>query len=284
MTSLELNAHAKINLSLDVLYKREDSYHELKMIMQSIELHDTVYIDISGSAVDVECVSGWAPSGDGNIAYKAAAAIMVRYGLKCGLKIRIKKRIPVAAGLAGGSADAAAVLKGIDSLFQLGLKREEFNAVGKLVGADVPYCISGGTMLAEGIGEVLSELAPFAGVNLVLLKPKIGVSTAWVYKNLDLSKPGERPDTELLKDALTRRDIRAVAENMRNVLESVTIPRFEVVRKAKDRLLELGALGSMMSGSGPSVFGLFADRESALKAYEETSRDAGWQSFLTYTL
>jgi len=284
MNKLEIDAHAKINLSLDVLFKREDNYHELRTIIQTIELHDTVSFEVAGSSIDVACDSKWVPAGCGNIAYKAAIVITEKYGLKCGIKINIHKRIPVAAGLAGGSTDAAAVLKGIDRLFHLGLTIQELCVMGRLVGADVPYCIKGGTMLAEGTGEILTPLEPFSGVDVILLKPKVGVSTAWVYGSLDLNRLGERPDTQYMKAALAKGDIKAIACSMRNVLESVTIPRYPVVGRARARLMELGALGSMMSGSGPTVFGLFTERETALKAYREVSDSAEWDCFLTYTV
>jgi 4-diphosphocytidyl-2-C-methyl-D-erythritol kinase len=282
MTLLELEAPAKINLSLDVLRKREDGYHELKMIMQEIKLHDIVTLELTASGIHVECDSRWVPSDSENIAYKASSLIFNKYGIKSGLKIKIKKRIPVAAGLAGGSADAAAVLKGINVMFSLGLAAGELMELGKQIGADVPYCVMGGTMLAEGIGEILTELESFKDVNIVLIKPKIGVSTAWVYKNLNLDLISARPDTNLLIKAISCKDIKAVSGNMKNVLETVTIPKYQIVAQAKNRLMELGALGSMMSGSGPSVFGIFPDRETAQKACGE-AKDNKWDCILTWT-
>lgn len=282
MASVELSAYAKINLSLDVISKRDDGYHELKMIMQSIELHDIVEIERADNGIAVTCDSRWVPSGLDNIAGKAALLITGRYGIKAGLKIHIKKNIPVAAGLAGGSTNAAAVLRGINDLFSLGIGNSELMAMGRQIGADVPFCMAGGTKLAEGIGEKLTDMPGFSGVDLVLLKPKIGVSTAWVYKNLDIGKIEYRPDTEMLISALSSRDIGKIAANMRNALESVTIPKYKVVQEAKDRLLELGASGSMMSGSGPAVFGIFTDRQKAEKAYKGV-QDARWDSFLTNT-
>jgi len=280
MVSTELLAYAKINLSLDVIKKRDDGYHELKMIMQSIELHDIVHIETASAGIVVSCDNKWAPSDLENIAGKAAALITQKYGIKDGLKIYIKKNIPVAAGLAGGSSNAAVVLKGIDELFSLGMSNTELMAMGKQIGADVPFCIAGGTMLAEGIGEKLTALTGFSGVNLVLLKPKIGVSTAWVYKNLVVGKIVNRPDTEMLISALANGDIDKVAVNMKNVLEGVTIPKYNVVQEAKDRLMKFGAGGSMMSGSGPAVFGIFTDRRKAEKAYEAVA-DSRWDRFLT---
>ena len=241
MASMELLAYAKINLSLDVIRKRDDGYHELKMIMQSIELHDIVHIETAAAGISVSSDSKWVPSDMDNIAGKAALLITGKYGIKDGLKIYIKKNIPVAAGLAGGSTNAAVVLKGINDLFSLGMSNAELMAMGKQIGADVPFCMAGGTMLAEGIGEKLTALTGFSGVNLVLLKPKIGVSTAWVYKNLDVGKIVNRPDTQMLISALAKTDVGMVAVNMKNVLEGVTIPKYKVVQEAKDRLVKLGS-------------------------------------------
>ena len=283
--SLNIAAHAKINLSLDVLGKRADGYHDLKMIMQTVELHDSICLETAPAGISIECSDKWVPCDGRNTASKAAGLLLEQCGIKSGVRIKIKKRIPVAAGLAGGSTDAAAVLRGLNDLFKLGLGRQELLKLGKQVGADVPYCISGGTKLAEGIGERLTELPDFSGVHIVLVKPRIGVSTAWVYGNLNLSdvSEGDRPETDLLVQALGRRDIGAVAGQMKNVLEKVTIPKYSIVQEAKDKLLELGALGSMMSGSGPSGFGIFSGSNTAAAAYEQLARDRKWKCFLTRT-
>lgn len=283
MSLLELDAPAKINLSLDVLCRRDDGYHDLRMIMQTVGVHDTVAIETGGSDITVECNSRYVPSGIENTVYKAASLLKTQYGISDGLRIRIVKRIPVAAGLAGGSSDAAAVIKGIDSMFSLGLTPEQLAKAGKAVGADVPYCISGGTMLAEGIGEILTRLTPLKGVDIVILKPKVGVSTAWVYKNLQLDRITERPDTNRLVEAVGSKNIKYIAENMVNVLETVTIPQYPIINTAKEKLIELGAAGSMMSGSGPSVFGIFTDKGKAAAAFEKL-KDNNWECFLTQTV
>jgi 4-diphosphocytidyl-2-C-methyl-D-erythritol kinase len=285
MPGLELKAHAKVNLSLDVLAKREDGYHELRMIMQTVALHDSVLLEAAPAGIILECSSRWVPEDRSNTAWKAADLLRCKFGINSGIKIKIIKRIPVAAGLAGGSSDAAAVLRGVNELFSLGLSLNDLKLLGKQVGADVPYCINGGTMLAEGIGEKLTQLPDFSGVDIVLVKPRIGVSTAWVYGNLRTSEiiDGDRPDTNLLSDALKTRDIRTVAENMKNVLESVTIPKYDIVRIAKDKLLELGAFGSMMSGSGPTAFGIFPDGKSAGQACGILAGDKRWECFRTKT-
>jgi len=286
MNRIENNAYAKINLSLDVVRKREDGYHDLKMIMQTIDLHDTVILEKTAEGISLECSSEWVPDDSRNIAWKAAKAIMEAYGIKGGVHIKIVKRIPVAAGLAGGSTDAAAVLRGMNDLFGLGADAGELRRLGKRLGADVPYCVSGGTKLAEGIGDRLSDLPGLADVDIVLVKPRIGVSTAWVYGNLDISriKDGDRPDTEHIIAALERRDVKAVAEGMRNVLETVTLERYSSVRQAKTELLELGALGSLMSGSGPTVFGVFEDTKTAVAAYNKIASDKKWQCFYSKTV
>lgn len=283
MSNIHLKANAKINLSLDVLRKRDDGYHEVKMIMQSINLHDDVYIEIIDEGIYVSCNKSWVPSGSGNIAYKAAELLKEKYEIKKGFKIKIIKNIPVSAGLAGGSADSAAVILGINKLFSLNLDRKEMMDLGKTIGADVPFCIRGGTMLSEGIGEILTPVEPFKYVNIVLVKPKIPVSTEWVYKNLNLNYIPERPDIPLILEAIKRKDIECVAKNMKNVLETVTAKKHMVIGEIKQKLMELGALGSMMSGSGPTVFGIFENKEKAYFAYEKI-KNIRWECFMAETL
>lgn len=286
MAILEVLAHAKINLSLDVLRKREDGYHELKMILQTVELHDTVRIETTDDdGIMLECDVKWVPRDGRNTARKAAQLLMDHCEIKSGIKIVIEKRIPVAAGLAGGSSDAAAVLRGLNKLFSIGLDNNELRTLGKQVGADVPYCIEGGTKLAEGIGERLTTLPDCSGIDIVMVKPRLSVSTAWVYGNLKAAEiiQKDRPDTELVMKALAAKDIPMAAAHMKNVLELVTIPRYGIVQEAKDRLLSSGALGSMMSGSGPTVFGIFSDPIVASRACGELSKDNRWECFRTRT-
>ncbi|OPZ94818.1 MAG: 4-diphosphocytidyl-2-C-methyl-D-erythritol kinase [Firmicutes bacterium ADurb.Bin419] len=284
MNSICIKARAKINLFLDVLGRRNDGYHDVRMIMQSISLHDKVYLDlIDEKCINIKCDKHWVPSNSDNIAYKAAAVIMDKYDLPKGVGIKIVKNIPVAAGLAGGSADAAAVLSGMNEMFSLNLKEDELMQLGKSIGADVPFCVKGGTMLAEGIGEILTDIAPLKNVNIVLVKPRISVSTAWVYNNLDIGKISSRPDIRLLVDAIENRDIKSIGKNMVNVLEAVTVNRYGVIGEIKNKLVELGALGSMMSGSGPTVFGIFGSRMEAENAYKNISRHNKWECILTET-
>jgi 4-diphosphocytidyl-2-C-methyl-D-erythritol kinase len=283
MDYITLNANAKINLSLDVLRKREDGYHEVRMIMQTIDLHDEVIVESIENGIEVSCNKHWVPSGNKNIAYKAAELIIEEYGIQKGVRIKIIKNIPVAAGLAGGSSDAAAVLKGINRLFSLGISENDLMLLGKKIGADVPFCIKGGTALAEGIGDKLTSLNPLRGISIILVKPKIFVSTAWVYNNLDLKRITSKPDTETLINAVEEGNISNVVKNMRNVLESVTVKKHSVIKDIKDSLIRYGALGSMMSGSGPTVFGIFEDKAYAKNAYD-LIKCGKWECYLADTL
>ena len=287
MSYIEIPAYAKINLSLDVIRRREDGYHELKMVMQTVSLHDTVCLETTGDAgIHLECSGGAVPCDSTNTAWRAAELMFERYGMAGGLRIWITKRIPAAAGLAGGSADAAAVLRGINELYGLDLDAGELKRLGLQIGADVPYCIEGGTRLAEGIGEILTPLPDFSGIDVVVVKPRISVSTPWVYSQLDLSKvtDNDRPDTGKLIGALASRDIKAASLYMKNVLELVTVRRYEIVRYAKSRMAETGAEACLMSGSGPSVFGLFADQVKAQKAYAMLSEYHEWECFIAKTV
>jgi 4-diphosphocytidyl-2-C-methyl-D-erythritol kinase len=281
--SIELKARAKINLSIDILGKREDGYHEVKMIMQTLKLHDRIIIEPLTHGIDVVPNRQYVPPGAGNIAYKAAELIINKYNIKSGVRVKIDKRIPVAAGLGGGSSDAAAVLIGINKLFSLGLSYKELMILGKEIGADVPFCVKGGTMLAEGIGEKLTGLTGLNKVPIVLVKPNIRVSTSWVYKNLILEKIDERPDTDLLIEAIEGNNINLIADNLSNVLEIVTAERFRVIKKIKKMMIERGAKGSLMSGSGPTVFGMFTDMDKANSAYRKFRKEK-WNCFLTETI
>jgi len=282
MNTIQLKAKAKINLSLDVLGKRQDGYHELKTIMQTVELHDIVTLETAESGIQIGCNKQYVPADENNIAWKAANLLIKKYNIKKGIRIYIQKNIPVAAGLAGGSADAASVLRGINLLYNLGMSNNELMAAGLEIGADVPFCIRGGTMLAEGIGEKLTPLKCLDGVDILIIKPKVSVSTAWVYKNLDLSAINFRPDTDKLISAIEQKKLDFLAENMKNVLETVTLPKHKVLDEIKSRLIECGALGSMMSGSGPSVFGIFKNRASAEKAYNILKSNE-WDCYITKT-
>ncbi|MBB6215569.1 4-diphosphocytidyl-2-C-methyl-D-erythritol kinase [Anaerosolibacter carboniphilus] len=272
MKELKIRGRAKINLSLDVLRRREDGYHEVKMIMQQVDLYDEITLREIEEGIKLECNCEFIPVDEGNIAYRAAKLIKEKYHIQQGIYIHIDKNIPVAAGLAGGSTNAAAVLLGLNNLWDLGADKEALMELGMKLGADVPFCILGGAALAEGIGEKLTPIQGLENTWVVLCKPNIGVSTADVYKNLDVNKIQQRPDTERILDALCRKDIQVVAGNLKNVLEQVTEQMHPIVRDIKRRMLEYNALGSIMSGSGPTVFGLYKDYNKAKSAYDNLNK------------
>jgi len=267
--SLTLAAHAKINLSLDVLGQREDGYHLVEMVMQTIQLHDSISVQgTAGGQIQVVCPHPHVPTGQDNLAWRAANLLRKEYGdSNCGAKIVISKRIPVSAGLAGGSADAAAVLKGLNKVWGLNLPGDELAKVGLSLGADIPFCLLGGTALARGIGEKLTPLSPPPKLWVVLFKPNVGVSTAEVYNSYDHSKVQRRPDTEGLISAMDSSVPQAMAAAMANVLESVTFERLPLLRRLKQRALEFGAVAALMSGSGPTVFALTPDYRRAVAIY-----------------
>ncbi|MBE6007619.1 MAG: 4-(cytidine 5'-diphospho)-2-C-methyl-D-erythritol kinase [Lachnospiraceae bacterium] len=270
MTSILLKARAKINLTLDVTGKREDGYHFVKMIMQTISLCDTVLIKkVHKPGIWLKCDVKWLPCDERNIAYKAAALMIETFGIKQGVSISIRKRIPVAAGLAGGSADCAAVIKGMNDIFELGLDEQSLMEIGSKLGSDVPFCIMEGTALAEGTGNILTRLEPCPELNMVLVKLPVSVSTATVYKNLNCYELPFHPDTEKMLCSIKNKDVGDIASGLSNVLETVTIKMHPRIDNIKNKLIENGALGSVMSGSGPTVFGIFADRQTACDAADK---------------
>lgn len=267
MNSITLKAKAKINLTLDVIGRRDNGYHDLQMIMQTINLHDTIKIRKTKSP-GIRLMSNlpWLPTDERNIAYKAAQSFFEYTGITGGVYINIYKRIPVSAGLAGGSTDAAAVLIGLNKIFHTNFSKRKLMELGVKLGADVPFCIMRGTVLAEGIGEVLTPLKTLPYTYVLLAKPPISVSTASVYKNLKLNELKTHPDTEAMVEAIKKEDVDFVVHNMVNVLETVTIDEHPQIKKIKDIMLEKGAVNAMMSGSGPTVFGIFKTKEEAIKA------------------
>lgn len=267
MNQIELRALAKINLGLDVLGKRENGYHDVRMIMQSIYLYDEVKIEKKDTP-EIEVVSNlnFLPTGEDNIAYKAARLLQEEFKISDGVKITLKKHIPVAAGLAGGSSNAAAVLFGMNRMFRLGLSQKSLMERGVKLGADVPYCIMRGTVLAEGIGEELHKLPAMPKCTVLIAKPPVSVSTKTVYEALDSKEITEHPDIDGIIEGLERQDLKKIAGCMGNVLEDVTIPMHPVIDEIKQVMKDCGALGAMMSGSGPTVFGLFESRAGARDA------------------
>lgn len=271
MNEVCLKARAKINLSLDVLAKRPDGYHEVKMIMQTVNLYDLIYIKkIRVPKIIIQTNLFWLPTDERNLAYRAAKLFLEKTNIESGIFIELDKKIPVAAGLAGGSSDAAAVLVGLNKLFKTHFSKTALMEMGKELGADVPYCIFRQTALAEGIGEKLTELPSLPSFYVLIAKPPISVSTAEVYQSLNLNQVAERPNTEKLIDFIERKDIEGVAKGMVNVLEEVTIKKYPVIDQLKKFIIQQGALGAMMSGSGPTVFGIFKDKKMAQKAYYKT--------------
>ncbi|MCM8709705.1 4-(cytidine 5'-diphospho)-2-C-methyl-D-erythritol kinase [Clostridium sp. SYSU_GA19001] len=264
-----LKAYAKINISLDAVGKREDGYHLLKMIMQTIELYDLITINKTKEGIKLVSNKPYIPTDERNLGYKAAKLFMDTYNIQGGVDINIKKNIPVAAGLAGGSADAAAVLKGMRSLYEVNASDEELINLGLKIGADVPFCLVGGTALCEGIGEKVTPLPSFKNHILIVVKPSFGVSTKEVYQNLDLSRVYKHPDTEAIIQAVENNDLRQVCSLMKNVLENVTLRKHNILREIKNDMIKMGAVGSMMSGSGPTVFGFFEDMFRAMQCYEK---------------
>lgn len=267
MEQIKVEGYAKINLSIDVLGKREDGYHELRMIMQQVDLKDTITISNNKEGIIIECNVPNVPTDSSNLVYKACEILSKKFNINKGVHIYIEKKIPMAAGLAGGSADAAATLKGLNRLWNLKLTLQELMDIGVSIGADVPYCLMGGTALAEGIGEKLTPLDDFSNKLILLAKPDIEVSTAFVYKNLDLDKIKRRPDIDELIISMKRGDLHFLADNMVNVLETVTVKEYPIIQKIKDEMIKYGGVGSLMSGSGPTVFGIF-DNEEDIKRCE----------------
>lgn len=266
-------AYAKINLVLDVTGRRPDGYHEVRMIMQTIGLYDLIIIErqAEGITLTVRMPSGKRsslPLGEGNIAYKAARLMTEKHNIKGGVRITLEKNIPIAAGMAGGSTDAAAVLRGMNALFSLGETTEELKKTAVKLGADVPYCIEGGTRLSEGIGEVLTPLTPVPEMILLVAKPEISVSTKYVYEHLVLDKLERHPDVDGMVKAIESGSMEGILSRMENVLESVTVKKYPVISKIKETMKEGGALNALMSGSGPTVFGIYEDMESADRTRE----------------
>lgn len=276
---VRVRAHGKINLGLDVVRKREDGYHEVRMIMQQVGLYDGIDIKRLGLCtdgnryIDIETNLRYLPVNENNLAYKAAALLMDEYEIQESIQIKIKKLIPVAAGMAGGSADAAAVLKGINKMFGLRLSKKELMERGVKLGADVPYCIMGGTALAEGIGDILTPIRDMPPCYIVLAKPGINVSTKVVYGSLRVDEIESHPDIDGLIQSIEGQDLYGMAGKIGNVLEGVTEKMYPVIGEIKETMMSLGAVNAMMSGSGPTVFGIFDDKEKAKIAYSDLKTD-----------
>lgn len=276
-------AYAKINISLDVVGKREDEYHLLKMIMQTVDLYDLITINKSNIGINISTNKPFVPNDERNLAYKAAKLFMDNFDIHEGVNINIKKNIPVAAGMAGGSTDAAAVLNAMRTLFDVKISDKEFLNLGLKIGADVPFCMLGGTALCEGVGEIITPLKSFKNHILVVVKPPFGVSTKDVFHSLDINRIYKHPNTELLIEAVENNDLKLVCDNMKNVLENITLRKHIILRDIKDDMLKMGAMGSLMTGSGPTVFGFFEDMLKAQYCYDKFKNKYN-EVFITRTI
>jgi len=274
MDSLYVYANAKINLALDITGKRPDGYHDIRTVMQSVSLKDTLSMRKLFTPQIKICTNlKWLPTDERNLVYKAAKILFDRFQPEDGIFIEIDKQIPVSAGLGGGSADCAAALCGISRLFDFPISREELLEIGKTLGADIPFCIMKGTALAEGIGEILTPLPPCPDIFIIIAKPPICISTADVFRQFRMENVSKRPDIEGMVRSIKGGDMGNVANNLCNVLESVTAKEFPVIEKIKCIMMECGSIGAIMSGSGPSVFGLFTEKQMAFDALGRIKND-----------
>lgn len=270
MHEFETKAFGKINLGLDVTGRREDGYHLVKMVMQTVRLYDRLtFRRIGGSDIVIESNLPYLPVNSNNLVYKAVQLLREEYGIKGGIRIKLDKRIPVAAGMAGGSADAAAALKALNKIYRLEIDGTKMAELGLKLGADVPFCLMGGTALAEGIGEILTPLPKVPPAKVLLVKPPISISTATVYTGLDSVVNPVHPDIDAVIDAIRTKSLTGICACMGNILEPVSAGDHPVILSIKERMKELGAEGAMMSGSGPTVFGIFTDRKAAEHAFCE---------------
>ena len=267
MEQITRKAYAKINIGLDVLRRREDGYHEVRMIMQTVDIcDDLTFKRTAQSGIVIQTDHEDLPVDDNNLIYKAADLLFREKGITEGVKITLTKRIPIAAGMAGGSSDAAATMRGLNELFEMGYSIQELQELGVKLGADIPYCLVGGTMLSEGIGEILTPLPTPPDCFLVVAKPDINVSTGFVYGNLHADRLTYHPDIDGMIEALHTGSLNGITDRLGNVLETVTVKEYPVIEEIKELLRDMGAENALMSGSGPSVFGIFKERETAESA------------------
>lgn len=268
MNEITLSAYGKINLGLDVTGRRENGYHDVNMIMQSVGLCDTLTVTKLpvGSGITLETNLPSLGRPEENLAFRAAALLKEEFHIKDGLSLKLTKRIPVAAGMAGGSTDAAAALKAVNELFSLGMDWKALAKYGVRLGADIPYCLLSGTARSEGIGEILTPLPAAPDCHVLLVNPGIHVSTKYVYEHLDAIKDPKHPDIDGMTGAIKQQDYEGIVRRLENILETVTIPKAPVIAQIKENMLVLGADGALMSGSGPTVFGLFSEKETCEQA------------------
>lgn len=265
MDSIRLKARAKINLGLDVLGKREDGYHEVRMVMQTIGIYDRLILTkIPEEEIRITSNLAFLPVNENNLIYKAIKLLKDEYHFPGGISVDLNKFIPVAAGMAGGSTDAASTMFGVNRLFGLNLSMGKMMELGVRLGADVPYCVMRGTALAEGIGEKLTRITPVPHMWILIAKPQINVSTRLVYEQLDMGGIQKHPDIDGIIRAIEAQDVVRIAQSMGNVLENVTVPLYPVIETIKQDMLSHGAINAMMSGSGPTIFGIFPDEQTTL--------------------
>ncbi len=269
MNEIKRAAYAKINLALDVIRKREDGYHEVKMIMQTVDICDELtFTKTEGNQITLSVDDSTIPSNQDNLIYQAAKLLLEETNTTHGVHISLQKTIPVAAGMAGGSSDAAATLLGLNELFELGKTEEELRRIGVEIGADVPYCIMGGTALSEGIGEILTPLLPPPNPYVLIAKPDLFVSTQYVYSNLKVDQLPYHPNVERMITSIQQGELYSMCEDMQNVLETVTIPVHPIIEQIKCVMKDHGAITSLMSGSGPTVFGIYESQSLCQEAYD----------------
>ncbi len=274
-TPLELKAYAKVNLGLDVIRRREDGYHEVKMIMQTVKLYDQLSMEINNTGdINITTNLSYLPVDKKNLVYRAIDMIRENYNIKEGVTVKLNKHIPVAAGMAGGSTDAAAAFVGMNQLFRLNITQDTLMDYGVQLGADIPYCIMRGTALSEGIGEILTPLPSIPQCWFVIVKPVFSISTKFVYEHLHLDENTAHPDIDGMVAAIKDGNLEGITSRMGNVLEDVAVPHYPLITEIKGKLNSMGALNSLMSGSGSSVFGIFTSKEKADKAARVLQKDS----------
>ena len=281
MKSIELSSHAKINLRLDIVRKREDGYHDIRTLLQKVSLKDELSITPSSGGIKVTCDNHQVPANEGNLAYAAAQTILNQHGIKDGISISIKKNTPIAAGLGGGSSNAASTLIGINQLFGLGVSSQELMQIGKDIGADVPFFIFGKTALATGIGDRLEEIDLLPKLWLLLMTPGIQISTAWAYKNARMGLTSTPINTNI-PNCINH--LAEIIPLLSNDLEKAVISRYPIIRSIKEELLDKGAKGSLMSGSGSTVYGIFSSEDEAKEAYDQLTSHSNWHIHLCQSI
>jgi len=271
MKEIEIDSYSKINLTLNILAKRQDGYHDIETIMQSINLADRIFIKEEKEGIKIKCSHPLVPVDSQSLTYRSAEKILRRYRITRGVKIEIDKKIPLAGGMAGGSANSASILVGINKLFALNLSNKDLREIGEELGMDVPFCIQNGTALAYHKGEKVTPLSPInPPLWIIIINPGFEIPTKWAYNNLNLEwLKKEKNNTKGMLNALKEGELPGIAKNLFNSFEGLIIKKYPEIGKIKDRLIEGGALGALMSGSGPTVFGIAQNKEQALKIYEK---------------